>query len=170
MDEYVQDLNALNDEFSPRGEAMWLDYGESPLPTLDDLRTLLDGTVGLRIEIEEALGDLEAPDEIAHAHLQWISWHSRLLAADQALASRATTVASWDEYLGSDEVARWVEVLREGSLLCAEYEARLNSTEAAELFAGTAWMPNQLTDVVHAVIGCDAFPEDVDDLAAIYRR
>jgi hypothetical protein len=170
VDEYVESLNALVDEYSPRGEAMWLEYGENPSPTMDDLRELLDATAELRIEIDEALRDVEAPGQLAQSHEQWASWHSRLLEADRALASRAAAAANWDEYLGSAEVANWVEVLRQGSVICADYEARLNSTDAAELFAGAAWMPSDLTDVVHAAIGCDAFPEDIDDLSSIYGR
>ena len=170
VNDYVETLNELADEYSPRGEAMWLQYGESPSPTMDDLRTLLDATAELRVEIDESLHDVEAPEQLAESHQAWAAWHSRLLAADQALVSRAAAAASWDDYLGSAEVATWVEVLREGSVLCADYEASLNSTDAAELFAGTAWMPSELTDVVHAVLGCDAFPEDFDDLATIYSR
>jgi hypothetical protein len=52
----------------------------------------------------------------------------------------------------------------------AEFVARLNSTEAQDLFADTAWMPSELTEVVHAVIGCENFPDDVDDLAAIFNH
>jgi hypothetical protein len=149
---------------------MWVEYAESSSPTMDDLRTLLDATVELRLEIDEALHDVEAPEQLEESHQQWAAWHSRLLAADQAAASRAAKASNWDEYLGSDEVARWVETLREGAVLCLDYETRLNSTEASELFAGTAWMPSQLTDVVHAFLGCDAFPDDVDDLSSIYGR
>lgn len=170
VDEYVESLNALVDEYSPRGEAMWLEYSENPSPTMDDLRTLLDATAELRLEIDEALRAVEAPEQLAESHEQWAAWHARLMEADQALADRAATAAGWEEYLGSVAMADWVEVVREGSELCADYEARLNSTDAAELFAGTAWMPSDLTDVVHAAIGCDAFPEDIDDLASIYGR
>ncbi len=170
LNEYVDALNVMNDEFSPRGEANYVEYLAKPAPTIDDLRTLLDANLALRIDIEEALGDLEAPDQISEIHAQWIAWHSRLLAADRGQATRAASVGSLDEFLVSAEFAEWGNALKDGSVLCAEFEGRLNSTEAQDLFADTAWMPSDLTKVVHAAIGCASFPDDLDDLAVIYRR
>jgi hypothetical protein len=168
LNEYVDTLNAMNDEFSPRGEAIWSTYLGKPARTIDDLRALLDADLALRLDVEDALGELETPDQIAETHEQWIAWHSRLLAADRGQVERAASVDSLDEFLGSAEFAEWGNTLKEGSVLCAEFESSLNSTEAQELFADTAWMPSDLTKVVHAVIGCESFPDDLDDLSAIY--
>lgn len=168
VNDYVEALNALNDEYSPRGEAMWLEYTKNPAPAVDDLRVLLDTNLELRTDVEDALGEVEAPEQIADLHDRWLAWHSGLLAAERAQVARAATASSLDEFVQSAEFDGWAESLREGSALCAEYEGTLNSTEAQELFAGTPWMPSDLTEVVHAVIGCESFPDDFDDLATIF--
>ena len=62
------------------------------------------------------------------------------------------------------------ETLEEGSSLCDEVEGRLNDSDSQELFAGTAWMPSDLADVVHAVIGCESFPEDLDNVSSVFDR
>jgi hypothetical protein len=38
LNEYVEALNVMNDEFSPRGEAIFGEYLGKPAPTMDDLR------------------------------------------------------------------------------------------------------------------------------------
>lgn len=170
LNDYVDALNVMNDDFSPRGEANYVEYLEKPAPTIDDLRALVDANLALRLDVEDALGELDAPDQISGLHDQWIAWHSRLLEADRAQAERAASAGNLDEFLSSAELTEWGATLREGSVLCADFEERLNSTEALDLFADTAWMPSDLTEVVQAAIGCDNFPDDLDDLAAIYRR
>ena len=169
VDDYVEALNAMNTEFSPRGEAIWLEYTQNAAPTVDDLRALLDSTLELRTDVEEALGDVEAPDQIADLHARWIDWHSGLLAAERAQAARAATASSLDEFVQSAEFGGWADALREGSAMCSEFEGTLNSTEAQNLFADTAWMPSDLTNAVHAVIGCESFPDDIDDLATLVK-
>ncbi|MCP3999032.1 MAG: hypothetical protein GY722_28810 [bacterium] len=170
VNDYVEALNAMNDEFSPRGEANYVKFMGHPEPTLDDLRALLNANVDLRLEIQDALEALDAPEQIEDLNASWVAWHARFLAAAEAQSVLAVSVGSWDEFLDSAELAAWWETVRDGAALCADIEGRLNSTEAAELFSGTAWMPSELTDVVHAVIGCESFPDDLDDLAAIYGR
>jgi hypothetical protein len=158
----------MNEEFSPRGEAIWSGYLEKATPTMVDLRVMLDANVALRADVDKALRDLEAPEEIADLHDGWTAWHWQLFAAETAQAARAATAVSLDEFLQSSELKAWATALQEGSVLCDEVERRLNDTEAAELFADTAWMPSDLTDVVHAVVGCESFPEDIDNIAAIF--
>ena len=167
VNDYVDSLNAMNDEYSPRGEAIWLDYTRNPAPTVDDLQAMLDANVALRIEIDEALGEVEAPEQIADLHDRWTAWHSRLLGAERAQAARAAATSSLDEFVQSAEFEGWGAALNDGSVLCAEFEGVLNSTESEQLFADTAWMPSDLTEVVHAVIGCESFPDDIGDIASL---
>ena len=81
---------------------------------------------------------------------------------------RAATASSLDEFVQSAEFGEFADALREGSVLCAEFEGTLNSTEARNLFADTAWMPSDLTDIAHAVIGYESFLGDVGDLATVF--
>ena len=170
VNDYVEGLNTMNNEFSPRGEANFREFGSNPEPTLDDLRALLNANVALRPDVQDALEALDAPSQIDDLNESWAGWHAGFLAAEQAQSARAAKVGSWDEFLDSAEFAEWGVSIRDGAALCAGFERRLNSTEAAELFSGTAWMPSELTEVVHAVIGCESFPDDLNDLAQIYGR
>ena len=52
-------------------------------------------------------------------------------------------------------------------MVCAEFQAKLDSTAARGVFADTPWIPSEMKEVVDAVIGCDTIPEDVDD---VFRR
>ena len=167
---YVEALNTMNNEFSPRGEANYLEFMSNPAPTLDDLRALLNANVALRLDVQDPLEALDAPSQIEDLNDSWVGWHASLLAVEEAQSAGAATAGSWDEFLDSAEFAEWGVSLRGGAALCADFERRLNSTEAAELFSGTAWMPSELTEVVHAVIGCESFPDDLNDLAQIYGR
>ena len=148
----------MTEEYAPQGEALWLQYQENPTPTMEDVRTLID----------EDLGAVEAPEQIAEVHNRWATWHTQLVAAEQALVAHAATANSLAEYVQGVEMQGYLETLKEGKALCAEVEGTLNSTDAQELFADTAWMPSQLTEVVHAVIGCDAFPDDIDEIARLF--
>lgn len=168
MNDYAEVLTALNAEYAPQGEALWLRYGENPAPTVEDLRTLMDATVSLRLEIDEALREIDAPEQIGELHDRWATWHARLVSDEKALAARAAASSSLDEYVQGAEIKGYLDTLKEGKVLCAEVEGRLNSTDAQELFADTAWMPSDLTEVVHAAIGCDAFPDDIDEIAATF--
>jgi hypothetical protein len=168
LSDYVESLNAMDAQFSARGEAIWATYLEKPASTIDDLRALMDANVALRIDVDDALDAIDAPEHIADMHADWVVWHSRLLDAERAQTARAATAASVEEFLESEELRAWVAVLEQGSMLCAEVEARLNATEAREVFADTPWMPGDLTEVVHAAIGCQNFPEDFSDVPALF--
>lgn len=170
VSEYVDALNAMNEEFSPQGEANYFEFTSVAEPSLDDLRSLLEANVALRVDVQDALESLDAPAQIEDLNDSWVRWHAGFLEASEAQSARAATVASWDEFLNSSEFDAWGASMRDGAVLCADIEARLNSTEAEDMFAGTAWMPSELTEVVHAVIGCENFPDDLDDLASIYGR
>jgi len=165
---YVESLNAMDAEFSPRGEATWTAYLAIPAPTIDDLRTMQDEILALRIDVENAFAELEAPQRIAGMHSGFAAWHSRLLTAEREQTARAATAGSIEEFLESAEVTAWTIVLGEGSVLCDEVEGRLNATEASDFFAGTPWMPSDLTAAVHAAIGCQNFPNDLNDVAKLY--
>ncbi len=168
VNEYVDALNAMNDEFSSRGEAIWLEYTKNAAPTVDDLQDVLDTSVALRLDVEEAFDEVEAPEQIADVHDRWTAWHSRLLAAERAQAARAATASSLDEFVQSADFEGYLDTMKEGKVLCAEVEGTLNTTDAQELFAGSAWMPSDLTAVVHAVIGCENFPDNIDDMVNVF--
>jgi hypothetical protein len=84
--------------------------------------------------------------------------------AGTALGERAGTAATWSELLTSDEYRVFEETLTGGTELCYDFQAQLDASAARGAFAGTPWIPGDLSDVADAVIGCETIPEDLDDV------
>jgi len=121
---------------------------------------LLGTNVALQVDVQVELEALNAPEPIDDLNDSWVRWHGSFLGAAE----------DWDEFLKSAEFAAWGDTMRDGADPCDDFERELIDTDADNLFAGTAWMPSYLTKAVRAVIGCDAFPDDLDNLAAIYGK
>jgi hypothetical protein len=123
--------------------------------------------VAVRIEIEKAIRELDAPDEISDLHDLFIGWITAIRQAGEALAGRADTVGNWDQLLQSAEYKTYETTLTGGAEVCNEFQAKLDAWAARGIFADTPWIPGDLRDVADAVIGCDTIPEDLD---AVFRR
>lgn len=139
-----------------------MEFLQSPEPTTGDLKTLADREVAVRREIEEAVRELDAPDEIADLHDLLADWITAMRQAGEGLEIRAGTAGSWDELLQSAEYQTFKTTLTGGAEVCTEFQARLDATAARGIFADTPWVPRDMTDVADAVIGCDTIPEDLD--------
>lgn len=164
MSEYGDRLDEIRATYTPQAEAVWAEYLQLPEPTLEDLKTLFDRDAALRIEIEELFRDLDPPDEIADLHDLLVDWVTSLRQADEALATRVGTLGSWDEFLLSAEYRAFETTLTGGAGVCNEFQAKLDATAERGVFADTPWIAGDLKEVVDAVIGCDAIPEDLDPL------
>ena len=162
MSEYGDSLNEIRATYEPQAEAAWIEFLELPEPTTGDLKSLAEREVAVRIEIEESIRDLDAPDEIADLHDLLADWITTMREAGEGLGVRAGTVGSWDELLQSAEYRRFETTLTGGAELCNEFQAKLDATAARGVFADTPWIPSEMTDVANAVIGCDTIPEDLD--------
>lgn len=162
MSEYGDRLNEVVGAYGPQAEAAWIEFGELPEPTLEDVETLFDRDVATRVGIEAAFQDLDPPTEVAELHDLLVRWITDLTDADQALLARVGTVRSWDEFLESAEYRTFEEALLAGAEVCNGFQAALDATAARGLFAETPWMPGDLKDIADAVIGCDAIPDDLD--------
>ena len=164
MSEYGDRLEEIRETYEPRAESAWLEYLALAQPTLADLKALSDQEVAVRIDIEGALRELEAPPEVEDLHDLLAGWTARMRDAGAALGERAELAATWEGLLASAEYRRFEEALTGGIELCNEFQARLDATAARGAFADTPWIPGDLSDVADAVIGCETIPEDLDSV------
>jgi hypothetical protein len=148
--------------YEPEAEAAWVAFAQLPEPTLEDLKTLFDRDVAIRIKVEEQYREVDPPDEITNLHDLLVDWPTALRQAEEALAARVGTFESWDEFLLSPEYRTLEATLIGGAGVCSEFQTELDATAARGVFADTPWIPGDLIEVADAVIGCDNIPEDLD--------
>jgi hypothetical protein len=162
LTEYVDRLNAIGDRTNPQGEALIAELERSATPR--DVNATMERVVALRIESVEATEALDPPEQIADLHQLFLGWEARLLPIEEALAARAGTVAGWEEFSESAEVADYRAALVEGRQVCIEFQTRLDATEKLAVFADTPWIPSELKEVVEVRLGCGLFPENPEDV------
>ncbi len=167
MSEYGDRLEEIRTTYAPRAESAWTEFLELADPTPQDVKTLSDHEVAVRVEIEAALRELDVPEEVSNLHELLADWTDDMRSAGAALGERAGVSGTWDELLSSAEYRAFEETLIGGAALCNEFQAELDATAARGAFADTPWIPGDLEDVADAVIGCETIPEDLD---AIFRR
>lgn len=162
MSEYGDRLESIRMTYAPRAEAAWVEFLELPDPTMQDLKALADREVAIRIEIEESIRALDAPEEMDEFNKLLADWTAEMSEAGAALAARAEVSGGWDELLESSEYRAFSAALTGGIGVCNDFQAKLDATKARGIFADTPWMPGELKDVADAVIGCETIPEDLD--------
>jgi hypothetical protein len=167
MSEYGDRLNEIRGTYEPQAEVVQVEYLQVPQPTLEDLRIFIGREVAIRTEIEDAIRALDPPDEIADLHDLLADWITALRQAGEGLRDRVGTVAGWDDFFDSAEYRTFETTLTGGTVVCDEFQAKLDATAARGVFADMPWIPSEMKEVVDAVIGCDTIPEDVDD---VFRR
>ena len=160
LTEYVDRLNAVNDELNQRAEFLISDLEGSTTPL--DVAVTMSRMAALRIESVQAAEALDPPEQIAGLHQLFVSWEKRLLPIEEALAARAGVVAGWEELFA--ELADYRSALVEGKQGCIEFQARLDATADRGVFADEPWIPNALGEIVAARLGCDLFPENPEDV------
>jgi hypothetical protein len=129
---------------------------------MDDLKELADTEVAIRVEIQESIRALDAPDDMAQFNELLADWTAAMSEAGKALAARADDSDGWDELLESAEYRTFATTLTGGITVCNDFQAKLDATAAPGVFADTPWIPGDLRDVADAVIGCETIPEDLD--------
>ena len=162
LTEYVDRLNAIGDRTNPQAEVLISELERSTTPR--DVNATMERMVALRIESVEATEALDPPERIADLHQLFLDWEKRLLPIEEALAARAGTVAGWEEFSESAEVADYRAALDEGRQVCIEFQTRLDATAKRGVFADTPWLPSALSEVVEARLGCGLFPENPENV------
>ena len=90
--DYVEDLNAMTDEYAAVGEALQAEFPTSREPTMDDIRTLMDANADLWIAVAADYEDLEPPREIAELHDGMAAWVSM---SSQRVDPSCQTDSTW---------------------------------------------------------------------------
>jgi hypothetical protein len=170
MSDYGDRLESIRMTYAPRAEAAWIEFLQLPDPTMGDLKALADSEVAIRLEIEESIRALDAPDEMAELNILLADWTAEMRQAGTALGARAQVSSGWDELFESAEYHGFEEALTGGITVCNEFQAKLDATAARGVFADTPWIPGDLSDVADAVIGCETIPEDLDAVLDGSRR
>jgi hypothetical protein len=162
LTEYVDGLNAIEARATPQVEVLWVEYQQIATPS--DVTTLLERMTAIRIEEVEASEALDPPEQIADLHYLTFDWQATMIPVEEALAARADTVADWEEFSQSTEVAAYRAALADGSTVCGEFQAKLDATAERGVFADVPWILAEMKEVVEAVLGCDTFPENPEEL------
>jgi hypothetical protein len=131
---------------------------ETADPGIATERVYLDGRVVARVEFLDglhALRDDEPPDDLVPVHEEAIDVVSRLLAAEQALASASYTVDDRDSVWASPEASHFFAVDAEAAAFCKARQADFDATQERERFENLDWMPAEAREVVDVLFGCE---------------
>ena len=160
LTDYVERVNTMAADSRAQAERLLLDYRALTAPTVDDLATMLEEVLAIRVVVQQEFVDLgEPPDQIAELHAAMVDWHAAAIDVERALATRAGQVSSWAELEQSAELDAYSAKGAEGLVVCRELQAKLDATEARAVFAGTPWVPGEMKEVVDAVLGCTPIGE-----------
>ena len=159
---YVDHLNVIDGRTVPQMEVLISELERSTTPK--DVNGTMEQMVALRLESVQATEALDPPEQIADLHQLFQGWEKRLLPIEEAMATRAGTVAGWEEFYESAEVAAYRAALVEGKQVCVEFQTRLDATAKRGVFADTPWIPAALSEVVEVRLGCDLFPEEPENV------
>jgi hypothetical protein len=153
LTEYAESLEALTSEMIEQ-----LEVGDVRMstgtPTIDDAREVLTGAPEIRVEFQEALTELDPPEEMADLHAELVDLHGEILAAQKELASRAETATTLEELEESEELAAYRATQAEAVSVCRELQARIDATASNDVFVDTPWIPADLKEVVEVTFGC----------------
>ncbi len=165
LSEYVDEMNAIGARIAQQSEVVVAEAEQIATPS--DVNAMMERVQPLRIEVLEAFEGLDPPEQVADLHRLLSDWMAKIMLAEEALATRASTVGSWEEFSQSSEMAAYRAVLVEGKQGCTGFQAKLDATAARGDFADTPWIPGELKEGVDAALGCESFPENPED---VYRQ
>ena len=160
--EYVDELNAIEARATAEAGPLIAEFERVKTPS--ELKTTMDQLVAVRIDSLEASRALDPPEQVADLHGFFVEWEAQLIPIEEALADRAGAVAGWQELSESDEMEAYRVALIDGKRGCLVFQARLDATAARGVFAETPWVPSEMKEVVEAVLGCDLFPENPENI------
>lgn len=155
LTEYVDGLNTLVSETTDELEVADARFRQIPEPNREDAIALLNSHVVLRTDIQNGLETLDAPAQIADLHVLLIEGHAAVLAATELLPGRVETAASPEEFEQSAELEAYETANAETMVICRDIQAQLDATADRGVFQDVPWIPDEMKEVVIAVLGCD---------------
>lgn len=168
LTEYTERINAAEVRASEQGQELADKTEEIVDFTPQDLQAVLEQARVIRIEVDEAVDQIEPPEQISDIHNLIFDWHEEFITIEEALAVRAGTTphtaAGWTELSDSPEMAAYREAIAEGRQVCIDFQSRLDATEERGVFTDTPWIPGEMKEVVERVLGCVWFPENPEDV------
>ncbi len=168
LDEYVEDLNAVVNQAgaeyeaivaSPQGEVFVAEGAQLSDFTPQDLQVALERVAAIQVEALAAIEAIEPPDQVAELHHLFF----RELPFD-ALAARAGSAADWEELSASAEMAAYRAALVADIQVCDDFKAELDPVTGGGGFAIDAWLSAGLKEVGEALLGCEAYPANPEDV------
>ncbi len=173
MNEYIDELDAIVDRAreryesvlaTPSGRVLVAEGAALEDFTPQDLGAALVAVIDIGEEVEEAVNALEPPPRLADLHTSWFDFEGGFVAAQAALAPRASAAADWEELSATPEMEAYRATLAVDKQLCTDFQEELDATAASGVFADVPWLPDELKDAVEAVLGCDGYPERPEDV------
>ena len=172
LTEYVDQLNAINRRglqqylellASPQGEVLVAaEAAQITDFTPQDLQVSLEGVIEIAVEVKEAADAIEPPEQVADLHHRLFD--DKFTFFEEALAARAGTAANWEELSESPEMEAFRAAMAEDKQACIDFQAELDATADREVFADMPWIPGAMKEIVDAVLGCEFFPENPEEL------
>lgn len=133
--------------------------------TPHDLQVALERVREIEAEVEEAVGAIDPPEQVADFHRLLFDFDGTFVSAQDALAARAGITADWEALSNSSEMAAYRVALAEDKRKCFNSQAELNAiAERREVFAETPWIPGELKELFEVVLSCQGYPEHPEDL------
>ncbi len=172
LTEYVDQLNAINKRglqqylellASPQGEVLVAaEAAQITDFTPQDLQVGLERVIEIAVEVKEAADAIEPPEQVADLHHRLFD--DKFTFFEEALAARAGTATNWEELSESPEMEAFRAAMAEDKQACIDFQAELDATADRGVFADTPWIPGEMKEIVDAVLGCEFFPENPEDL------
>jgi hypothetical protein len=165
LDEYVEELNAVVNQAgaeyeaivaSPQGEVFVAEGAQLSEFTPQDLQVALERVAAIQVEALAAIEAIEPPEQVVELHHLFF----RELPFD-ALAVRAGSAADWEELSASPEMAAYRAALVSDIQVCDDFKAELDGGGG---FAIDAWLSADLKEVGEALLGCEAYPANPEDV------
>lgn len=168
LSEYVDRINAIEERAGRQVEELFARAAEVTDITPQDVQAGLEAARAIRIEVKEAADRIEPPKRVEALHDLIFDWHTGFIDIEAALAERAGTAADtvedWTDLSNSPEMAAYRDAIAEGKHVCQDFQAQLDAAALAGTFADIPWLPGQMKDVGRALVGCEWFPEDPEDV------
>lgn len=147
---------------SPEGAVLAAEGAALEDFTPQDLQTALEGIGAIETELLETASEIEPPEVVAEFHQ--LFFDDTYTRAREALAARAATASDWVELSATSEMGAYRAAVARDKQLCVDVQADLDATAGRAEFVETPWIPGELKEIVDAVLGCPAFPENPEDL------
>ena len=166
LTEYVEERDTVMDGARERYEerCSLQRANSSPSTPPQDLQLALEQVSEIGLEVEHAVAAIEPHNQFADLRYFYFDFgEDSYTAAYDALAVRAGTAVSWEELSASLEMKAHRAALARDKQLCVDLDAEFDATADREVFADTPWIPEELKEVVEAVIGSASYPEHPED-------